>query len=154
MPRLPGTNPASDKARLSQLQPTVCFDSPLSDGHRGHCAAILRCRQWDFDTLLAHFSKRKRIDSLPTAHEKSSSSISRSGRARLLAGADPTGKVMIMQHPPFVEVTGQLFFDDAHVAQTAKGVYRGKSINKKQLPSKTVWEIHPITKLVFASKPK
>jgi hypothetical protein len=49
---------------------------------------------------------------------------------------------------------GQLFFDDAHVAQTMKGVYRGKSINKKQLPSKTVWEIHPITNMVFVSKPK
>jgi hypothetical protein len=36
----------------------LCLDSTLWDGHRGHCAAILRCRQWDFDTLLAHFSKR------------------------------------------------------------------------------------------------
>jgi hypothetical protein len=59
-----------------------------------------------------------------------------------------------MQRPPFVQVTGQLFFDDAHVAQTAKGDYRGKSINKKQLPSKTVWEIHPITQLIFAAIPK
>jgi hypothetical protein len=75
-------------------------------------------------------------------------------KARLLTGADPTGKVLIMQRPPFVQVTGQLFFDDAHVAQTAKGDYRGKSINKKQLPSKTVWEIHPITQLIFAAIPK
>jgi hypothetical protein len=71
-------------------------------------------------------------------------------RTQLSAGADPTGRVFIMRHPPFVEVTGQLFFDDAHVAQTEKSMYRGKSINKRQLPSKTVWEIHPVTKIAFA----
>ncbi len=75
-------------------------------------------------------------------------------RARLLAARDPTGRVLIMKHPPYVEVTGQLFFDDAHLAETEKGNYRGKFINGRQLPSKTVWEIHPITKIAFASKPK
>ena len=36
---------------------------PSQDCDSGHFAAILLCWQWDFDTLLAHFSKRKRIDS-------------------------------------------------------------------------------------------
>ncbi len=74
--------------------------------------------------------------------------------ARLLKGGDPTGRVMVIQHPTYVEVAGQLFFDDAHVAQTAQGKYRGKSINKRQLPSKTVWEIHPVTSMTFAPAPK
>jgi hypothetical protein len=75
-------------------------------------------------------------------------------KTRMLAGGDPTGRVLIMIHPPFVEVTGQLFFDDAHVAQTEKGIYRGKSIHKRQLPSKTVWEIHPVTKMEFSRVPR
>lgn len=73
---------------------------------------------------------------------------------RLLKGGDATGRILIMQHPAYVEVTGQLFFDDAHVAETAKGTYRGKTIRGKQLPSKTVWEIHPVTNMAFAPKPK
>lgn len=67
---------------------------------------------------------------------------------------DPVGRVLVMQTPPYVEVTGQLFFDAEHQAAMAKGVYRGKSIGGKQLPSKTSWEIHPITRIAFAPVPK
>lgn len=74
--------------------------------------------------------------------------------SRLLRGADPTGRTLVMQGRAYVEVTGQLFFDDAHVGQNAKGQYRGKSIAHQQLPSKTVWEIHPVTKMVFAPRPQ
>ena len=72
---------------------------------------------------------------------------------KLLRTGDAQGRTRIMQHAVYVEVTGQLFFDDAHVAQTAKGQYRGKSIHGTQLPSKTVWEIHPVIDMQFAPKP-
>ena len=75
--------------------------------------------------------------------------------AKLLAGQTPRpGSVRVMQGQAFVEVGGQLFFDSEHQAAMSKGVFRGKSINKKQLPSKTSWEIHPITSMAFAPKPK
>jgi hypothetical protein len=66
---------------------------------------------------------------------------------------DPTGRVIPLTNPAYVMVTGQLFFDAEHQAAMGKGVYRGKSIGGKQLPSKTAWEIHPITKIAFAPKP-
>lgn len=70
-----------------------------------------------------------------------------------LKTGDPTGRVVRIVGPAYVEVTGQLFFDAEHQAAMAKGVFRGKSINGKQLPSKTSWEIHPILKMAFAPKP-
>lgn len=70
-----------------------------------------------------------------------------------LKTGDPTGRVVRIVGPAYVEVTGQLFFDAEHQAAMAKGVFRGKSINGKQLPSKTSWEIHPIVKMAFAPKP-
>ena len=73
--------------------------------------------------------------------------------ARISNGVDPTGHILIIKGPAYVEVTGQLFFDSEHQAGMAKGVFRGKSIKGKQLPSKTSWEIHPITNIVFAPRP-
>jgi hypothetical protein len=74
--------------------------------------------------------------------------------AKLLAGATPKpGSVHIMTGQAYVEVTGQLFFDSEHQAAMAKGVFRGKSIKGQPLPSKTSWEIHPITAMKFAPKP-
>jgi hypothetical protein len=70
--------------------------------------------------------------------------------ASLKLTKDPLGRVLVMQKPPYVEVTGQLFFDAEHQAAMSKGVYRGKSINGKQLPSKTSWELHPVIKMAFA----
>jgi hypothetical protein len=70
-----------------------------------------------------------------------------------LKTGDPTGRVVRMVHPVYVEVQGQLFFDAEHQSAMEKGVYRGKSINNVQLPSKTCWEIHPVTRVVFAPKP-
>jgi hypothetical protein len=72
---------------------------------------------------------------------------------RLKTG-DPKGRVVHIVGPAYVEVTGQLFFDAEHQAAMAKGVFRGKSINGKRLPSKTSWEIHPMTKMAFAPKPQ
>ncbi len=73
--------------------------------------------------------------------------------SKLLNGQDPTGKVMVIGKA-YVTVTGQLFFDSEHQAAMGKGVYRGKSIQGKQLPSKTSWEIHPITSMQFAVRPQ
>jgi hypothetical protein len=78
--------------------------------------------------------------------------------SRITNGQDPNGRIMTIKGPAFVEVTGQLFFDAEHQAAMSKNQFRGKSIGKgadrKQLPSKTSWEIHPITKIVFAPRPK
>jgi len=77
---------------------------------------------------------------------------------RITNGQDPDGRIMTIKGPAYVEVTGQLFFDAEHQAGMAKNQFRGKSIgtgaNRKQLPSKTSWEIHPITKIVFAPRPQ
>ncbi len=70
---------------------------------------------------------------------------------KLLAGKPPTmGSVHVMQHPVYVSVTGALFYDDAHVYMANGGTGRGK----KKLQSKTLWELHPVTKMAFAPKPK
>jgi hypothetical protein len=71
-----------------------------------------------------------------------------------LKTGDPTGRVVRIVGPAYVEVTGQLFFDAEHQAAMSKGVYRGKSIAGQQLPSKTSWVIHPITRIAFAPRPK
>ncbi len=77
---------------------------------------------------------------------------------RITKGQDPDGRILAIKGPAFVEVTGQLFFDAEHQAAMAKNKFRGKSIgsgtDRKQLPSKTSWEIHPITKIEFAPRPK
>jgi len=73
----------------------------------------------------------------------------------LLKDAAPgLDSVHIMQGQVYVSVTGQLFFDSEHQAAMADGKFRGKSIGGKQLPSKTSWELHPVTAIAFAAKPK
>jgi hypothetical protein len=70
---------------------------------------------------------------------------------RLLAGIPPKiGSVHVMSHPVYVSVTGALFYDDAHTYEANGGTGRGK----KGLQSKTLWELHPVTKIAFAPKPK
>ena len=48
-----------------------------------------------------------------------------------------------MQRPPFVRVAGQLFYDDAHVGTPPRG--------KKGCKAETLWEIHPVTDIGFAT---
>ncbi|HVO78878.1 MAG TPA: hypothetical protein VMT39_02570 [Candidatus Bathyarchaeia archaeon] len=70
---------------------------------------------------------------------------------KLLAGKPPTmGSVHVMAHPVYVSVTGALFYDDAHTYEANGGTGRGK----KALQSKTLWELHPVTTMAFAPKPK
>jgi hypothetical protein len=66
----------------------------------------------------------------------------------------PSGRVFVYPNPPFVEVTGQLFFDAEHFMANTRGSFRGKSINGTQLPSKTAWEIHPVLRIAFAPAPE
>ena len=74
----------------------------------------------------------------------------------ILHGQTPKlGSVHVLTGQAYVEVKGQLFFDGEHEGATEKGTYRGKQISKGvQLPSKTTWEIHPITSMKFAAKPQ
>ncbi len=68
----------------------------------------------------------------------------------LLAKVDPKiGSVHVMAHPVYVTVTGALFYDDAHEYLSNGGTGRGK----KGMESKTLWELHPLTKIAFAPKP-
>ena len=71
--------------------------------------------------------------------------------AKLLHGTAPKiGSVHVRVHPVYVKVTGALFYDDAHVYMADGGTGRGK----KGLQSKTLWELHPVTSIVFATPPK
>jgi hypothetical protein len=64
----------------------------------------------------------------------------------LLQGKEPGTKGNKLDHPVYVAITGQLFFDLPHV----KGNPRGK----RGMKSYTPWEIHPITAIKFAPIPK
>src|SRR3954469_13192331 len=65
---------------------------------------------------------------------------------KLLAGKDPTSTGSVMQHPVYVEVTGQLFYDGWHADNPGE---RGK----KKCKATPAWELHPIPAIKFAPKP-
>jgi hypothetical protein len=70
---------------------------------------------------------------------------------RLFARTPPKiGSVHVMRHPVYVSVTGALFYDDAHHYKPDHTTGRGK----RGMDSKTLWELHPITAIAFAPKPK
>lgn len=66
-------------------------------------------------------------------------------KTKLLRGNEPSGTGNVLAHPTLVRVTGQLFYDDAHVGTPPRG--------KKGMHSKTLWEVHPITRMEFVAKP-
>lgn len=69
---------------------------------------------------------------------------------KLLNGVDPNlNSTHLMTHPVFVQVTGALFYDDAHTYSADGTTGRGK----KGMPSRTLWELHPITSIVILPKP-
>jgi hypothetical protein len=51
----------------------------------------------------------------------------------------------VLQHPVYVTVTGILFYDDSHVGDPPRG--------KMGMKAATLWELHPVTAMVFAPKP-
>lgn len=64
----------------------------------------------------------------------------------LLKGKEPGMRGNKLDHPVYVIITGQLFFDLSHV----KGSPRGK----RGMKSYTPWEIHPVTAIKFAPIPR
>jgi hypothetical protein len=64
-------------------------------------------------------------------------------RTKLLDGREPSTKGSVMTHSAFVSVTGQLFYDDAHVGDQPRG--------KKGMKAATLWELHPVTAMAFAA---
>jgi hypothetical protein len=66
-------------------------------------------------------------------------------QSKLLNDQEPSTRGSVMQHPPFVQVTGQLFYDDAHVGDAPRG--------KKGCKAATLWELHPVTEIMFAAQP-
>jgi hypothetical protein len=69
---------------------------------------------------------------------------------KLLHSTPPKiGSVHVMKNPVYVTVTGALFYDDAHTYAANHTTGRGK----KGMPSKTLWEAHPVVSIAFAPKP-
>jgi len=64
-------------------------------------------------------------------------------RDKLLNGREPSSSGFVMQHPPYMEFAGALFFDDAHVGDAPRG--------KKGMHAATLWEIHPIIGVRFVT---
>lgn len=67
-------------------------------------------------------------------------------KTKLLAGKEPSSSGSVMQHPVYVTITGALFYDDSHVGDQPRG--------KKGMKAATLWELHPVTAIAFAPKPK
>ncbi len=67
-------------------------------------------------------------------------------KSKMLAAKDPSVSGSVMQHPVYVTVSGILFYDDAHVGDQPRG--------KKGMKAATLWELHPVTAIGFAPKPK
>jgi hypothetical protein len=66
-------------------------------------------------------------------------------KAKLLRGKEPSERGSVMTHAPYVEVTGQLFYDDAYVGEPPRG--------KKGMKAATLWELNPVTAIRFAPAP-
>ncbi len=60
------------------------------------------------------------------------------------------GGVTVVEPAVYVKVTGQLFYDDYHVTEKKENQHRGK----KGMKAKTLWEIHPVTKIELATPPQ
>ncbi len=59
-------------------------------------------------------------------------------KKNMLKGKDP-GSATVLKTPVQVTVTGQLFYDDAHVGTPPRG--------KKGMHAATLWELHPVIDL-------
>ena len=104
----------------------------------------------DFDIHYIEFVKNKELKDLC---DKNRLFI----RKRILKDElkDPSVSGNVMKGTAYVKVTGQLFYDAVHASTMRnknpdKNKYRGK----KGMTSYTAWEIHPVTDIVFAPRPK
>lgn len=66
-------------------------------------------------------------------------------KEEILNGKEPGTKGNRLNHPVYVTIKGQLFFDAPHL----KGEPRGK----RDMKSYTPWELHPVYSIRFAAKP-
>ena len=64
---------------------------------------------------------------------------------QILHGKAPSESGRIVK-PVYVKVTGQLFYDDAHVGQPPRG--------KKKMQAATLWEVHPVIDVQFVHPPQ
>lgn len=74
-------------------------------------------------------------------------------RKKLLKDKEPGTGGNVMQHDVYVTVTGQLFFDSAHINSTERNNKGKCKRGKKDMCSFTPWELHPVTSINFAPKP-
>jgi hypothetical protein len=63
----------------------------------------------------------------------------------LVKGQEPSSTGNVMTHPPFVQIVGQFFYDDAHVGDPPRG--------KKKMHAANLWEVHPIVGIAFSPLP-
>jgi hypothetical protein len=68
-------------------------------------------------------------------------------KTKLVANKEPVSGGNVMQHAVYVQVTGQLFFDDAHLKSDGTPEPRGK----RGMKSNTLWELHPVVAFQFAN---
>jgi hypothetical protein len=102
--------------------------------------------QTDGDHCLIVEVPLEHVVSVPAAGLRSRVKAVRSFvRTKLLKGKEPGSGGNVMQHPPYVRVVGQLFFDDYHIGDQPRG--------KKGMKAATLWEIHPIVAMEFAPPP-
>ncbi len=69
-------------------------------------------------------------------------------KSRLLANKEPGPSGNVMQHTVSVQVTGELFYDNAHLKTDGTPELRGK----RGMKSQTLWELHPVVDFQFAPK--
>ena len=62
-------------------------------------------------------------------------------KTKILKGREPSTMGSVMIHAVCVRVTGQLFYDDAHLRANGQKELRGK----RGMHSQTLWELHAIT---------
>jgi hypothetical protein len=65
-------------------------------------------------------------------------------KEKILKGQEPGTRGNRLDHPVYVTVKGQLFFDASHVKGEARG--------KRGMTSYTPWELHPVYSIKFAAK--
>ena len=109
-------------------------------------------KEWSDSCFIVEIPYAEFIDA---ALKDSSANARRFIRSRLLKDKEPTSGGNVMQGTVYVKVTGQLFYDAIHASQMrgANPKYRGKA-GPGPMHSYTAWELHPVTHIEFAVRPK
>ena len=97
--------------------------------------SLLHLETWSLDEAAAQLTVRQAARTVRTFI-----------KSKLLANQEPSPQGSVMTHPVLVKITGQLFYDDAHVGDAPRG--------KKGMKAATLWELHPVTTISFAPPPR